>query len=427
MFRRLTTLFSASLVSLAACPDDGATSADTTTPDTTADTVGDSSNDATAPDTQEPADTTADAAPDTLDDTTPDTTEQEDTADATPDVPDSEPGDVVYTVTLLPVIETKVFSAPLRITDDGRIAGYVAVEAWGPDSRPLVVAPDGTPTVLPVAEVQQGIAYGLRDADLVVGVNYWKPTAWIAGVETPMAIPEGFGSGVAQAVNASGLVVGSFADFDDALPPNPVGPRPCTWASATGAVTPLATLKDADPLGVAWDVNDAGLIAGAVATVDGFRATLWPSKSADPVVIPIADAMLSEAHAINVGGSMTGRVTYVDNTSAGWIAGGGRPAAVVLPPLVDGEPYSEAYDLDDEGSVVGASRFETGILHATKWVHDHDAIDLNDVVLSLPEHVTHLSSAVAIAPTSGIIAAEAVLDEGFGDSVRRIAILKPKP
>jgi len=349
------------------------------------------------------------------------------TSDA--DTADPGPFDPMYTITILdPIVigeATKVFSAPLGIGSDGTIAGYAAVEAWGPDARAIRVSRAGLVTVLPVADVQSGFAYDTRGGDMVVGTNRFQPTAWVGGVEVTMKVPDGWFSGSAQGVNADGLVVGSWADSDDALPPNPVGPRPCTWATTAAEAKPLATIVGADPLGVAFDVNADGVIAGTVATVaSGFAAVRWADADATPVVVTLAGTTLSEARAINTRGDVAGRATLTDNTSRAFRGLAGATAAL-LPPLVAGEPYAEGFDLDDRGRVVGTSRYAEGVLHATLWSEDGAAIDLHDrLVDGLPEGAVYMSSAVAVTPDGGVIVVEVVLDEGFGDSVRRIGILE---
>lgn len=432
---RMTWMAMALAAGWAACGDGdtkrevdsgGDTAETTTTTDTTT-----SETTATDTTTETIAETVEDTAQETVAETVDDTGGEtsSDTADETSDVPDPGPLDPMYTLVILePLVideASKVFSAPLGIDAQGVITGYAAVEAWGPDARAISVTSAGVVTVLPVAEVQSGYAYASSGGALVVGTNRFQPTAWVGGVEATMKVPDGWFSGSAQGVNTSGLVVGSWADSDDALPPNPVGPRPCTWATATAAAAPLATIEGADPLGIAFDVNDDGVIAGTLATVaSGFLAVRWADADAEPVVVTLAGATLAEAKAINARGDVAGRATLADNTSRAFRALAGEDG-ILLPPLVAAEPYAEGFDLDDTGRVVGASRFSEGVLHGTIWGEDGLAIDVHDRLSeALPEGALRISSAVAITPDGKTIACEVVMDEGFGDSVRRIGILR---
>jgi uncharacterized membrane protein len=256
---------------------------------------------------------------------------------------------------------------------------------------------------------------------LVVGSNAFQATAWVGGVEKQLLIPQGWFSGSAQAVNASGLIVGSFGDSDDAQEP-PIGARPCAWVVHTETCVQMRV--PGDDIGTAYDVNDDGVVVGAGDTGTGFRPLIWQSWDSNPVVLSAPEGVeLLEGHAINARGDVVGRA-QVDGGPRGFRKLS-EADVEVLGLLVATENASEASDLDDVGRVVGTSRFEVGVLHAVLWDEDGVVVDLNERVGTLPNNVKYLQRAVGISATGARIAVEVVMDEGFGDSVRRIGILVP--
>ncbi len=326
-----------------------------------------------------------------------------------------------WTLTVLGPVDGKVFSAPLSVAADGTVTGYIANEALGPDALPIVVSPTGVVTVLPVDRVQSGFAFGLSGAGLVVGSNAFQATAWVGGVEKQLTIPQGWFSGSAQAVNAGGLIVGSFGDSDDTQEP-PIGARPCAWTAHTERCVQMRV--PGDDVGTAYDVNDDGVVVGAGDTGDGFRPLIWETWDTNPVALSGPEGVaLIEGLAINERGDVVGRA-QVDGGQRGFRKLSGADVEV-LGLLVATENASEASDLDDAGRVVGTSRFEPGVLHAVLWDEDGVVVDLNERVGTLPSNVKYLQRAAGISATGLRIAVEVVMDEGFGDSVRRIGILVP--
>jgi probable HAF family extracellular repeat protein len=302
----------------------------------------------------------------------------------------------------------------------GAVSGYTGPEAWGPQSSPVRVSASGEVEVLAVPEANYGFAWGAGETS-TAGEHAWQPSLWTGDERMPLPVPLGFGSGSAHAVNAAGLVVGSFADYDDPLPPEPIGPRPCVWID--GDVAPLATF-DGDPAtGAAWAVSADGVIAGSLSTPGAIVAVRWPSAAAQPVAVePIDGAYLAEARAINGAGDVAGRASLEGETRA-FVDRADAGGTTLLPFLAGGASYAEAFDLDEVGHVVGTANAGDGVAHAVLW-RDGAIVDLNDVVVGLPGTVRYLSSAVGIDQQRRI-AAEAVMEEGFGDSVRYLAILEP--
>jgi hypothetical protein len=149
-------------------------------------------------------------------------------------------GAAQYEVRLVQEADRYPFSAPLGMNESGVIVGYAGPEAFSPFSVPIRVEPSGELTVVSLEEPNFGFARGIDESGAAIAGEYgWRPHLWADGVRTLLPVPEGYFSGVARDVSEGGIIVGSFADYDDPLPPNPVGPRPCLWPSADGPAMPL--------------------------------------------------------------------------------------------------------------------------------------------------------------------------------------------
>jgi hypothetical protein len=334
-----------------------------------------------------------------------------------PSTPDAPSAPARWTVTIVSPPAGDAVMLPMGIDPaSGDVVGAAGPEAWSPSSRPVRVA-DGVATVLAVPDANYGFSWG-ANATASVGEYGWHPMIWTATDRTELPVPYGYNSGSAHAIDSSGLAVGSWADYDDPIPPNPIGPRPCTWRD--GIVTPLPTLDAQHIVGAAWAADSSGGIAGALASANGYVAVRWASPAAAPEVLgPVPGATLTEARGVNATGDVVGRVT-LNNDGRAFIARVGADP-VVLPTLTG--LWAEALDVDNAGRVVGMANAGPGVGHAVIWIDD-EIVDLNDRVDSLPAGVSHLSSAVGI-DDRGRIAAEAVMTSGPGDTIRYVAILDP--
>jgi uncharacterized membrane protein len=339
-------------------------------------------------------------------------------------------GATQYEVRLVQETDRLPFTAPLGMNEGGTIVGYGGPEAYSPFSVPVQVDPSGALTVLSIDEPNFGFAHGIdRTGATIVGEYGWRPHVWTGGTRAPLPVPAGYFSGVARDVSERGVIVGTFADYDDPIPPNPVGPRPCFWPGPGGPAVPMRVLAPRNPTGLAFDINEQGQVAGSVASRRGFVAVRWSSPQLHPRNLGhLPGAILSEARAINEAGDVAGRSGFADGTSRAFIGRAGGRALTPLPSLPADFQYAEAFDLDDLGNVVGFSRVAEGVIHAVLWLNrewaGHEVIDLNDRLAAPHPAVRHLSSAVAIT-NQGVIAAEAVLESAAGDEERAIAILSP--
>jgi hypothetical protein len=332
--------------------------------------------------------------------------------------------DVRYRVELFEAPDALAVAVPFGMNDAAVIVGYVGPEQWTPTGFPVRVSVSGGVVKLDVPEARYGFAHAVdATGNLVAGEYDWKPHLWSSGTRSPLAVPDGYNSGRALGVTAGGLIVGSWADYDDPLPPNPIGPRPCYWGSTASPAIPLGLLDPDEPTGSAFAVNSKQQIAGALTSSSGYVAVRWDSPSSPPTDLGgVTGSILTEARAINEHGDVAGRSTFADNSSRAFLRRASDAQAAPLPWLSGGN-YAEGIGIDDHRRVVGMAASGT-TAHAVVW-HEGEVIDLNDRLVAPHPRVRYLSSAVAISE-SGHIAAEAVLDGSLADELRAIVLLVPE-
>jgi hypothetical protein len=318
-------------------------------------------------------------------------------------------------------------AAPYGMNDEGVVVGTAGPEPWSPVSVPVRVRLDGTTITLLEEEGALGYARAAADDGTVVGEHDRQAHVWSGGVRTVLAAPDGYFSGVAHAIGATGLVVGTYADHDD--PPPPVGPRPCAWPSRAAPAVPLALLDRERPLGSAVAIDARGRIAGTLSTSSSSVAVIWDSVDAAPRALPLPTGALSvETTAMNERGELVGRAAVTGGTEAfflrertgeAWLLGRheGAPSA--------GFYYAEARDVSDAGWAVGSALRAEGIAVATLWA-DGRVIDLDAAVIDRPAGVRRVLSAAAI-DVQGRIAVDVLLDGSASDLPRTIGVLVPVP
>jgi probable HAF family extracellular repeat protein len=336
------------------------------------------------------------------------------------------PGPALYEVHLVQQLAGMPFSAPLGMNESGQVVGYAGDEAFSPFSEPVRVDPPATLTKLTTPSPNYGFARGIvDDGSLIVGEYEFQGAYWQSGAKQTLAAMPGFFSTAAWDVNESGLVVGTFADHDDPLPPNPVGPRPCYWSTVTSDPASLQTL-DGEPNGIAFAVNDSGAIAGTSGSSKGFVAVRWPSASAAPEDLGhVAGAVLTEARAISSNGNLAGRSGFQDGTGRAFWLPAGTTTLVALPNLANPAiEYAEAFGVNASGLVVGTATTPEQTVHAVGWLNGA-IFDFNDQLVAPHPEIQYLQSAVAVSDT-GLVAAEAVLVGSVGDTQRAIVVLQPK-
>jgi len=340
---------------------------------------------------------------------------------STPDVPDAGgsdagPDDWRWSLTVLPV-EGASYVQAMSLTDDGVVLAQAGVNEWDPVSDPVRLSAGGVES-LSIPERNWGYVHGGL-GDTFVGEFHWTPQRWRGDTRTTLPIPEGWGSAVARAVNASGLIVGSYRDYDDSLATEP-GPRPCAWTSED-RFKELAHDAGADAMGAARAVNAAGRIVGFVRYSQGTRAVSWSDVDATASTYPIPEgAAGTEAYGMNSLGDAAGRAVFGSVTSRAVLFPHDGPAEVLSSPGGE-EAYAEAFDLDDGLRVVGTARMGDSGAHGVLWFRGL-LIDLNDRASNIPEGFK-ITRAVGI-DSQGRIAVQLVKPVGV-EQVGVVGLLVP--
>jgi probable HAF family extracellular repeat protein len=136
----------------------------------------------------------------------------------------------------------------------------------------------------------------------------------------------------------------------------------CTTLVAGAALAADASLQATEacnPMSSAWDVNDAGTVAGYVGSWPDVRAATCSSENTISYLATPDDATGSIAVAINSLGQVAGQISLSSGVSeaAIWDSSG----AVTRLGLLTGGSFSSAQDINDNGWVVGAASTAGGI------------------------------------------------------------------
>jgi uncharacterized membrane protein len=174
---------------------------------------------------------------------------------------------------------------------------------------------------------------------------------------TPPSLADGFSA--ALSINRAGLAVGIAEDTGGFL-------KAVSWQAQT--VTQLDPLAGFD-YSAAYGVNDPGVVVGESENGGFVTATYWPAGSTSAVALSTTGLFdgNSSAYAINSHDGIVGEGTGSSegNTVAVYWE---NPAATptVLPDLI-AAGSSAAYDLSENGIIVGSSLNDDGAMQAVLW------------------------------------------------------------
>lgn len=230
----------------------------------------------------------------------------------------------------------------------------------------------GQPVSIPSTQVQQAYsiqelpplpgglyseARGINDAGVIVGQAhdgvYFPAVRWIDGVAEPLGILPSFPPHDAAAgwsVNNKGQVVGS--SYRDTSMWTGL---PFVWEDHLLRQLPIPADLDR---GIAFSINEAGQIAGAVWLGDlgGMSACVWTPTTGGWVLTLLKSlggdgpfAFLSFAFDINNTGVMVG---VSNGRACVWEGAGANPIAVECPPV--GSPLSAIFGINNVGRIAGA-------------------------------------------------------------------------
>ena len=170
-----------------------------------------------------------------------------------------------------------------------------------------------------------------------------EPCIWIDGVRTELGIPPGASQGVAQAANASGVVVGFGTSG---------------WATGVAFRYAGGLMSLLPPVAgsAAWavEINDLGQVVGATSIVAGGAADVavfWDAAGT-PKPLGTLGGVRSLAFGLNELGEVAGWSNVASGERRPFLWTGGQLTEL---PLVPGDTIGWATDLNDRGLVVGGS------------------------------------------------------------------------
>jgi len=317
---------------------------------------------------------------------------------------------------------------PREMTPGGLVVGQASPVEDEYPIRAIFSAGGGPATVLDIASQIPDIAYDANDAGVIAGISSFQAVAWVDGEPVILGTefedldgnPQVGFFGWAAGVNASGMMVGHV---DLGI----LNQTQCVyWPSAGEAPVMLDAIGDPYSYGTAIDVNDAGVIVGAVqASVGGiFLPARWASPDAEAQVLDLPEGFINgEGVALNEAGNVAGR--FSDGVNVEPFLYDQATGTSELLGHLDGADllFAEARDVNDEQMVVGFSNAGPGVAHAFLWI-DGEMHDLNDLVDPI-DGVMHLSDAVTILD-DGRILAEGMVDDTPGMIRKTIVVLTPR-
>ena len=229
------------------------------------------------------------------------------------------------------------------------------------------------------------IAGSLRAAD----DSNTVPVIWQTPTSAPVELPNSFG-GSASAINSNGQVAGiEFREVG-------AGVKAVLWENGE-----KVTLPDLGESGYAYDINEAGVIVGAVTNEQGeYIACRWVNRQLELLPVPDFSApdqqVWSIARSINSAGIITGTIQGANGTPS--IALRWDDTGAVTTVITDGLE-TKGISIDNGGSVLLTGYFDGG------YSRGPARVDRDGSVVTLPVPAELLSGAPATTMSrTGIVA-----------------------
>jgi hypothetical protein len=241
---------------------------------------------------------------------------------------------------------------------------------------------------------------GLLVGRVTTSCGTFGPALWDrAGHRIDLPVVAGSCGGIAQAVNGSGVAVGTAYNGSQAagpvrwlpssdgyvaerLPPLPDGTDPGPWgvngmgwiSSGNAAAVWLPstgwrflTMPAGASRCVATQVGNSGQIVSHCLVGGVSQGVFWDSLAAEPIVLPLPPGGIGAyPHGINTGGTIVGFVTATDVAYRGvrWTRSGTAWTVELLPDLGKG---GSALAINDAGYIAGSAYGTNGFARPAFW------------------------------------------------------------
>lgn len=145
----------------------------------------------------------------------------------------------------------------------------------------------------------------VNDRKVMVGTISTLAGSWVSAFAlrpggTPKLLPHNGLASAAMAVNTHSAIVGSVDYGYTGVPLTPDN-RPAVWSTASSPPR-VAPIK-----GIAWDINDQGLVVGSAYTKTGqFAGFVWDTTGSPVLLPPIRGGAGSQAFAVNADRAILG-------------------------------------------------------------------------------------------------------------------------
>ena len=241
--------------------------------------------------------------------------------------------------------------SPFGLNNHGEVIGFGGNQAANVVWR--------TPTATPIALAAAGYPTGINDSGEIVGNTDTSAVVWSNATAAPITLPQLDGSvfSTAEAINASGLIVGSSSTSLTTTTSQPVY---WTSASTTPNALPGGTVTEFFDK---WGVNSSGQIFAATRINTPNITRYWASPTATPITLPsLANSTAANAtnvgEGINTSGVIVGASTDSTGNSRAVLWKNGKITDLnTLIPANSGWTLHSALAINDSGGIVGVGSF----------------------------------------------------------------------
>ena len=232
-------------------------------------------------------------------------------------------------------------------------------------------------TLLDTLGGSRSFAQAINNSGQVVGYSYLTgntfrhATVWNGAAATDLGAPFG-GDSFALSINNSGAIAG----LDIGIRGTGTNVfRPMVWDGSGVSDLSLLQTPSPTPFGIAFAINDAGVVAGESRSSQGLGATVWNGSSVSYLNPTCCgpESLFEESHAraINNAGQVAG---YASVGGIGVATVWNETSYTFLP--TGGSLGSFAFGINDLGMVVGSVSATSSTNHGALWL-DGTLIDLS--------------------------------------------------